>query len=343
MRHLRPATPDDLRALTAARPGETRIGERAGTLDADGQAPAGARIALLGVPEDIGVRANGGRPGARRMWKALLPRLLNMQSNAYVDGAAIVVAGRVDARDLRNRAARIDERTGGPVARAQAMRDLRALVAEIDARVTATVAALRAAGLVPVVVGGGHNNAYGILAGCAAAAGQPMNCVNVDLHADLRPQEGRHSGNPFTYARAEGHLARYAVAGMSERYATQAILDALAADPALHALTFESFLERGLDVAALADAALAHVGAGPATLELDLDAVAGAPASAAAASGFTPAQFRALALRLAARMDLHAVHLAEGAPDLGPWPPEMLGKLGAELVLDVTRAIVQPR
>ena len=93
MRHLRPTTPDDLRALTAARPGEVRIGERAGTLDESGQAPAGAQIALLGVPEDIGVRANGGRPGARGMWKALLPRFLNMQSNAFVDGAAFVVAG----------------------------------------------------------------------------------------------------------------------------------------------------------------------------------------------------------------------------------------------------------
>ena len=343
MRHLRQTTPDDLRALTAVRPGEVRIGERAGTLDEGGQVPAGARIALLGVPEDIGVRANGGRPGARGMWKALLPRLLNMQSNAFVDGAAFVVAGRVDVRDLRGRAAAIDETAGGPVARAQALRELRALVAEVDARVASVVANLRGMGLVPVVVGGGHNNAYGILTGCARAAGAPLGCVNVDLHADLRPQEGRHSGNPFTYARAEGHLARYAVAGMSERYATQAILDALAADPALRAFTFEGFLAGGMDVLSLADAALAHVGTGPATLELDLDAVAGAPASAAAASGFTPSQFRVLALRLAARMDLHAVHLAEGAPDLGPWPPEMLGKLGAELVLDVAGGILRPR
>jgi formiminoglutamase len=343
MKHLRPATPDDLRALTAVRPGEARVGERAATLDADGRAPAGARVALLGVPEDIGVRANGGRPGTRRMWKAFLPRVLNMQSNAFLDGGAVVVAGRVDVRDLRDAADAIDEARGGAVARAEALQRLRGLVAEVDARVASVVAALRAQGLVPIVVGGGHNNAYGILAGCARAAGGAVNCVNVDLHADLRPAEGRHSGNAFTYAKAEGLLARYAVAGMSERYATQAIVDAIEADESIAAFTFESILRGRCDLAHLAESALQHVGPGPATLELDLDAVAGAPASATAASGFTPAEFRSLAIRLADGLDLHAVHLAEGAPGLAGWPPEVLAKLAAEIALDMACAAVRAR
>jgi formiminoglutamase len=167
-----------------------------------------------------------------------------------------------------------------------------------------------------------------------------MACVNVDLHADLRPLEGRHSGNPFSAARAAGHLGRYAVLGLAEAFATQATVDAIARDPETVAVTFESMLRGQSMPASMAAAGIAHVAGAPATLELDLDAVAQAPASAAAASGFTGAEFRAIAMQLAAGIDLHAVHIAEGAPGLGPWPPEMLGRLVAELVRDAAAAIV---
>lgn len=334
-------TADALRALTAPREGETRLGERMQVLGVKGAAPAGARVALLGVPEDIGVRANGGRPGARRMWRTMLPRLANMQSNAFLDGARIAVAGRVEVRDLQKQARRIDEHSGDAAARAAALRKLRALCAQVDERVAGVVESLRRAGLVPIVIGGGHNNAYGVLAGCARAAGGPVSCANIDLHADLRPREGRHSGNGFTYARADGHLARYAIVGLAEAYATQAILEAIDSDTETVAFTFESLLRGRMTLPHLAQSAVAHVGRGPATLEIDLDAVAQAPASAAAASGFTAADVRALACQIAAGIELHAAHIAEGAPELGPWPPEMLGKLVAELVRDIAASVAR--
>ena len=133
---------------------------------------------------------------------------------------------------------------------------------------SAAVEGLRREGFVPVVVGGGHNNAYGVLAGCATAlGGRAIGCVNVDLHADLRPAEGRHSGNPFTYALERGHLGRYAVVGMSEAYATQAIVEKVAGDPRIQAITLESMLRSGTPPQQAALAAAAHVGAGPATVE----------------------------------------------------------------------------
>jgi formiminoglutamase len=341
MKHLRPISPDEVRTLTVPREGETRVGERV-TVLAPGAQPTGrARIALLGVPEDVGVRANLGRPGARRMWRAFLPRFLNMQSNAFLDGAAIAVAGTVEVRDVRRSTKGLDAASGGPRSRAEAAEALRRATAEIDERVAAAVEGLRREGFVPVVVGGGHNNAYGVLAGCATAlGGRAMGCVNVDLHADLRPMEGRHSGNPFTYALERGHLGRYAVVGMSEAYATQAIVEKVAGDPRIQAITLESMLRSGTPPQQAALAAAAHVGAGPATVELDLDAVAGAPASAAAASGFTGAEFRAMAIALVRALDVHAVHVAEGAPALGPWPADMLGKLCAEVVRDACAAIL---
>ena len=338
MENLRPVDPSSIRAMTSPREGEVRLGERVGAADAAGTLPEGTRVAVLGVPEDVGVRANLGRPGARRMWRTFLPRFLNMQSNAFLDGARVAIAGSVDVRDVRRSVRGVDPGTGGPKARTAALAALRDATARIDERVAHVVEGLRRQGAVPVVVGGGHNNAFGVLAGCARARGAPVGCVNVDLHADLRPLEGRHSGNGFTAARAAGHLGRYAVLGLAEASATQAIFDAIERDPETVAVTFESMLRGQSTLASMAAAGIAHVAGAPATLELDLDAVAQAPASAAAASGFTAAEFRAIAMRVAAGIDLQAVQVAEGAPGRGPWPDEMLGKLVAELVRDAACA-----
>ena len=320
--------------MVPVREGEVRLAHAVTVASADGRLPPGTRVAILGVPEDIGIRANMGRPGARRMWRAFLPRFLSMQSNPFLDGSAVCIAGTVDVRDLRRAVRDADPNAIGPRTRADGIRRLREATAEIDQRVADVVAGIRAQGAVAVVVGGGHNNAFGILAGCSRTAGAPMGCVNIDLHADLRPAEGRHSGNGFTYARMNGHLGPYAIVGMSEAYATRSIVDSIRADPGILAITLESMLrgEQGLDGAV--QLAAAHVGNAPCTLEIDLDAVAQAPASAAAASGFTGAEVRAMASRLSARLKVHAVHVAEGAPGLGPWSADMLGKLVAEIVRD---------
>ncbi|HVZ31208.1 MAG TPA: arginase family protein, partial [Polyangiaceae bacterium] len=48
----------------AAAPYETRPGRFAARVQSD--TPAGCRVALLGLPDDLGVLLNGGRPGAQR-------------------------------------------------------------------------------------------------------------------------------------------------------------------------------------------------------------------------------------------------------------------------------------
>ena len=59
---------------------------------------------------------------------------------------------------------------------------------------------------IPIIVGGGHNNAYGIIKGSALALNKKINVLNIDAHADFRPLEGRHSGNGFSYAFHEGFI-----------------------------------------------------------------------------------------------------------------------------------------
>ena len=60
----------------------------------------------MGVPEDIGVRANLGRAGARDGWAAFLPAFAAMQSNASLRGEDIVLLGHVKVDDLMERAER---------------------------------------------------------------------------------------------------------------------------------------------------------------------------------------------------------------------------------------------
>jgi formiminoglutamase len=357
MQWLRPVAECDLRAMTAGRAGETRLGEVLQAADGEGRVPRGTRVAIVGIPEDVGVRANLGRPGARRMWREALRALVHLQANATLDASRIAVVGAVDVRDIQRKAKAEDGTLAE--ARRQASSDgrralraaegaaaslarLRALCAEIDGRVASVVAALRDDGAVPIVVGGGHNNALGILAGCAKAAGRAMGCVNVDLHADLRAMEGRHSGNPFSYALHRGALDRYAVVGLQECTANATVLDAFR-DPRLRAFTLDAMVRGEIDLASSIDAAVTHVGASPATIEIDIDCVSGAPASATAASGLSPREVRMCAARLSRELDVHAAHIAEGAPELGAWPDGMLAKLVAELICDLAKGICSRR
>ena len=357
MQWLKPVAEGDLRAMTAGRAGETRLGEAMRASDSAGHLPPGTHVAILGIPEDVGVRANLGRPGTRRMWREALKALVHMQCNPSIDASRIAVAGAVDVRDIQREgkeasralaAARQEAQGGGRRAlraaesAASLLNRLRALCAEIDGRVESVIAHIRESGAVPIVIGGGHNNALGILAGCAKSAGRAMNCVNVDMHGDLRAMEGRHSGNPFAYASHGGALERYAVIGLQECTANAAVMEALR-DPRMRAFTLDAIIRGEIDLAGSIDGAVTHVGAGPATLEIDIDSVAGAPASATAASGLSPRELRMCAARLSREIDVHAAHVAEGAPGLGPWPDAMLAKLVAELVCDIAKGICARR
>jgi formiminoglutamase len=64
------------------------------------------------------------------------------------------------------------------------------------------VAAVLAAGAIPIVLGGGHETAFGHYLGYAALR-RAVSVVNLDAHLDVRPKvDGRsHSGSPFRQMR----------------------------------------------------------------------------------------------------------------------------------------------
>jgi formiminoglutamase len=94
MEYLNLYNPRSIEKLIAKREGETRFGEKVGFLDAlQNLGKAKAKFVLFGIPEDIGVRANYGKPGAAKAWDACLNSLLNIQYNELTHPENIILLG----------------------------------------------------------------------------------------------------------------------------------------------------------------------------------------------------------------------------------------------------------
>src|SRR5690606_27448113 len=153
----------------------------------------------------------------------------------------------------------------------------------------------------PIVIGGGHNNAYGNLKGASIALNQKINCINSDPHLDFRTQEGRHSGNGFSYAYEEGYLGRYAVLCMHESYNNQLSLSRFRKEHEhLYYVSYEEvFVTGNITFSRAIDQCLAFVGEGLCGLEIDMDAIINVPSSAKTSSGLSPLEARQFVYRAA--------------------------------------------
>jgi formiminoglutamase len=320
--------------LTSRRIGETKLGERVGV-------PAGgasmeetltespASFVLIGIPEDIGVRANGGVGGTQTAWPVALKAFLNVQSIPSLSGEELLVLGAFDFEVLLKHSHGLR-----PI-------ELRPLVEEVDAAVRPIVDAIVRAGKIPLVVGGGHNNALPIIRGAAAALGGPIAAINVDAHSDCRPVEGRHSGNPFRYAMDEGILHRYAALGLHEAYNGAEVVAALRADPRVQLHFFEDiFLRERYSWDAAVDFAVEHTSGHSTGIELDLDCITGTLSSAATPAGLPAMEARRTLYRLARGAEIAYLHLPEGAARLSDGRHSaLIGKLIATLLLDFIRGV----
>ncbi|UJH92251.1 arginase family protein [Antarcticibacterium sp. 1MA-6-2] len=199
--------------LISKREGEIKFGEKIVSIqDLSQLQNSPARYVLLGIPEDIGVRANKGKPGTTGTWQVMLKTLLNIQANKYTNPENLLLLGEVDCSEAMTKAANIDENDPNYLAK------LGDLVKEIDLVVSDIVEVIVAAGKIPIIIGGGHNNAYGNIKGTSLALKKPVNILNIDAHTDMRKLEHRHSGNGFSYCRKENYLAKYRVFGVHQNY-----------------------------------------------------------------------------------------------------------------------------
>ena len=323
---------DDLKKLSSLRTGEVKLGEALGTLD-DLKSPSllsalrdslgkkvaqGARYALLGIPEDIGPRANSGRGGSDKAWQAFIGNFVNLQKNQFIDASKIIVIGATDLTDLQTKAQSIDNQSPSD------LQKLRELCAEIDSRVTPIVHQISSSGLTPIVIGGGHNNVLGIQRGIADSLKEKgksieLGCINCDPHADFRPMEGRHSGNGFTHAFHEGILKAYYILGLHEGYNSQNILDSLR-HAGFKFRTYEDiFIRAKLSWEQAITESINYLQSLslPAGIELDLDSIKFVPCSAETPNGVSSEDAARFIYKVASTLkDIAYLHLPEGAPEL---------------------------
>lgn len=305
MPELRIYTRDDIAPLINKRSGEVKAGERMEWLTSpdnwtDVLRNQPQQFVVFGIPEDIGVRANGGIGGAHTAWLSFLKSFLNLQANIFFRPETILLLGAFDFENL------MDAHTDDPEM-------LRQQCAQIDEAVFPVIATIVAAGKIPVVIGGGHNNAFPLIKGCSRALNHEIHAVNLDAHADYRSREGRHSGNGFRYAKAENFLKRYSMLGLHEAYNNQDMTDEIQKNEDLSAIWWEDiFLRAQVSWTDAVQQALSFVSSAPFGVELDVDGIEQVLSSAMTPVGISPQQAMTYLYACGKHKNSIYLHLPEG-------------------------------
>lgn len=175
---------------------DPRLGHLIATDPADLEDPKGPRAVLVGFPSDEGVRRNGGRPGAAEAPAEIRRRLFGLTPDPRTEGGMERLLRRtLDAGDVR-------------------------VTGDVEAdqeRLGEVVGGWLSEGAFVVVLGGGHETAFGHFLGHVEAGLEPE-ILNWDAHPDVRPvgESGAHSGSPFRQAllHSSGACRGYRVAGL---------------------------------------------------------------------------------------------------------------------------------
>lgn len=280
MFHFHKITKEEKEKFLSYRAGETRLGQKIRCYDELEGKPlthSEIRFVLVGVPEDIGVRANYGIGGTDSSWIPFLKSFLNIQESASLSGSHFQLYGC-----LRRDTILIPDVQ-------ESIESLREQTENVDDLLFPIIQEIIEAGKIPIVIGGGHNNAFPILKGASLAKNNPINALNIDAHADFRAIEGRHSGNAFSYAFLKGHLKKYFVLGLHEAYNSIEMMQNMADAPEINYLYWENiFLRKKYTWDAAIQAAIDHVAEDSFGAEMDVDCIENTLSSAATPVGILP-------------------------------------------------------
>ncbi len=339
MKTVKVYTEEDVFKLTRKRTGELKVGEVVEATKHDWKKEleeSHAKFVIIGIPEDIGVRANYGRAGASSAFKPAIESFLMQQSNQFFNAKNIFILGEIFVDDLMEKALMYDPKDKND------MVHLRQLVALIDEKVTEVIKTIVGLKKIPVIIGGGHNNAYGNISGTFHALNKKINVINCDPHLDFRQLEGRHSGNGFSYAFKNGYINKYAVFAMHEQYNSKTALEQFRNNPEqLFFNTYESvFVREEIDFNTALKQCIGFVKDNVCGVELDLDAITNVPSSAKTSSGISPIQARQYVFNCARHLNAVYLHIAEGAPILSHIKADnKTGKLIAYLISDFIKGV----
>jgi len=340
MEKLIPFSISDLAKVTNHRSGEVKFGEKMLTVPKgencyDFLKVCEAKYVIIGIPEDVGVRANYGRPGADSAWESAIKSIANIQHNRFCKGSQIVILGKLDVTAEMDEAKDLDFNT--TVDR----KKLSSLVEKIDKEVVHIISSIIKCGKTPIIIGGGHNNAYGNIKGTALGLGKPINAINFDAHSDFRILEGRHSGNGFSYAFEDGFLKKYFIFGLHENYTSKNVLDIL--KKIEDRVTFNTYDEikvrQQKNFQQELNTALDFIKNDAFGIEIDLDAIPNIASSAMTMSGFSVEELRQFVYFFGKHKNAAYLHICEGAPDLGEEKNNhLIGKLIGYLVTDFIKS-----
>jgi formiminoglutamase len=212
--------------------------------------PEGCAVALLGLPDDTGVRLNRGRPGAAEGPSAFRAALAALGANYDGERAAALDVAVYDAGDVR-----------------PAVGDDAAALFATHAHVAAAAQQLHELGLVVVAIGGGHDLSLPTISALSMHIGAPLGGVNLDAHLDVRETVG--SGMPFRRLIEGGWLEprRFVEVGLG-RFANDAADVTWLERHGARLVSATEVLREGIR----AEAHVAHaVGAGTGFVSIDLD------------------------------------------------------------------------
>ncbi len=278
-------------------------------------------VVVIGYPSDAGVRANFGRVGS-----ADGPNVLR---TACANLPAPTAHALFDAGDVSG--------NGDDVETWQQS-------------LAAAVAAVRAGGGIPLILGGGHDQAYGHWLGTvqAASPGTIVGCINFDAHVDMRAlHSGRaHSGSPYAQVKlwSEAHNLpfKYLMLGMQSPHNTPALIQFASGAGAqlVDADAFHPCQEAPL--LQLVDRFLSTVDLVCLSIDLDVFSAAVAPGvSAPSPMGIFPdATFRTVLRRITASGRVAGIEIAECAPNLDVGG--RTARLGAALIDTIVRSLAVP-
>lgn len=161
---------------TLLRRDDPRLGEYLQRWNGDVAALTPGRPVLIGFPQEEGVRRNHGRPGTAQAPNAIRRWLATLVPWDPITDADLAALKILDLGNIRMVGTLEDTQTA----------------------LGAVVAGVLGSGAIPVILGGGHETAYGHYLGYVAAE-LPVGFINLDAHLDVRPtMDGRgHSGSPF--------------------------------------------------------------------------------------------------------------------------------------------------
>lgn len=292
------------------RNGETRIGDFNLT-------KKNARFVILGIQESIGPLANNGLSGSENAFESFLRVFLNSQVYDGFNIEDISILGSIKH-----------------ISSFSTLENASDQVLELDDFVSELLDKYISENQIPIVIGGGHNNAFPLIKWSSKE--KVVNVLNLDPHADCRETDRRHSGNSFSYAIEQGILNEYAVLGLHEAFNNSFIRNFMIDRKIKHSF-YEDYLKGNRNLIDDASEIIQswNLNKQQIGIEIDMDCIANMPSSAFSPSGWSLDQVRTYLMHIIPKIEqLSYVHLPEASPK-NELENKLVGKSLTYLVRDI--------